>query len=75
MDLGIRASFSLPLQQPVLVICSTVKGALARLLEFSKAWHSWVRGGGTGLQEQRLWDSRGQGGLSGLSLYVFILRI
>lgn len=46
MDLGIRASFSLPLQQSILVTCSAVKGKWARMLELSKAWCLWVGGGG-----------------------------
>lgn len=42
IDLGIRASFSLPLQQPILVTCSAVRGKLARLLDVSETWSQWV---------------------------------
>lgn len=63
MDLGIRASFSLPLQQPILVIRSAVKGKWARLLGL------WVGGGGAGTR------SSGDGGLAGFTPYVFILRL
>lgn len=36
IDLGIRPSFSWPLQQPILVPCSAMKGKWTRLLDISR---------------------------------------
>lgn len=67
IDLGIRPSFSLPLQQPILVTSSAVKGTWARLLELSGTWSQWVGGRGAGPRGQRACEGRGEGFLAGLA--------
>lgn len=48
IDLGIRPSFSWPLQQPILVPCSAVKGKWTRLLDLSRM-------SGCGWEEEGSW--------------------
>lgn len=59
IDLGIRPSFSWPLQQPILVPCSAVKGKWTRLLDLSRmSGCEWEEEGNWAL----VWrDRRGSG--------------